>query len=79
MDGKHDALQPGRDKKADRVGGYLEMATEIVERNGYLAHAKRQMDQVERRLVLGETIPHEEKVFSILGLHTLVRRRAYCP
>ena len=75
-----------RDKKADRVGGYLEMATEIVERaegsleqlekageevgnlneiNGYLGHAKRQMDQVERRLVLGETIPHEEKVFSI--------------
>ena len=75
-----------RDKKADRVGGYLEMATEIVERaegslehlekageevgnlneiNGYLEHTKRQMDQVERRLVLGETIPHEEKVFSI--------------
>lgn len=28
------------------------------------------MDQVERRLLLGETIPHEEKVFSIFEPHT---------
>lgn len=80
-----------RAKKEDRVAGYLELATEIVERaegsleqlekageeagnlneiNGYLDHAKRQMDQVERRLVLGETIPHAEKVFSIFLNHT---------
>ena len=30
-----------------------------------VAHARRQIDQVERRLLRGETIPHEEKVFSI--------------
>ena len=37
---------------------------------GYLAHARRQIDQVERRLLRGETIPHDEKVFSIFEDHT---------
>ena len=37
---------------------------------GFVAHARRQMDQVERRLLRGETIPHEEKVFSIFEEHT---------
>ena len=31
----------------------------------YLAHAERQIDQVRRRVLHGERIPHEEKVFSI--------------
>ena len=31
---------------------------------------RRQIDQVERRLLRGETIPHEEKVFSIFEGHT---------
>ena len=35
-----------------------------------VAHARRQIDQVERRLLRGETIPHEEKVFSIFEEHT---------
>ena len=37
---------------------------------GLVAHARRQIDQVERRLLRGETIPHEEKVFSIFEEHT---------
>ena len=37
---------------------------------GLVAHAGRQIDQVERRLLRGETIPHEEKVFSIFEEHT---------
>ena len=37
---------------------------------GYLEHARRQMNRVERRLLLGETIAHEEKVFSIFEPHT---------
>ena len=37
---------------------------------GLIAHARRQIDQVERRLLRGETIPHEEKVFSIFEEHT---------
>ena len=30
----------------------------------------RQIDQTKRRVILGETIPHEEKVFSIFEPHT---------
>ena len=37
---------------------------------GLIAHARRQMDQVERRLLKDETIPHQEKVFSIFEEHT---------
>ena len=37
---------------------------------GLVAHARRQIDQVERRLLRGETIPHDEKVFSIFEEHT---------
>ena len=33
-------------------------------------HALRQIDQVDRRLLQGEAIPHEEKVFSIFEPHT---------
>jgi len=36
----------------------------------YLPHATRQLDQINRRVILGETIPHEEKVFSIFEEHT---------
>jgi hypothetical protein len=36
----------------------------------YLAHAQRQIDQITRRVLLGETIPHEEKVFSLFEPHT---------
>lgn len=36
----------------------------------YVAHAERQMDQIRRRAVDGETIAHHEKVFSIFEQHT---------
>ena len=36
----------------------------------YLGHAARQLDQVERRLLKGETIPQNQKVFSIFESHT---------
>ena len=36
----------------------------------YIGHAKRQIDQVRRRVIFGESIPHEEKVFSIFEPHT---------
>lgn len=42
----------------------------IVRIKGFLAHARRQIDQIERRLLKGETIPYEEKVFSIFEEHT---------
>ena len=36
----------------------------------YIAHAERQIDQVRRRILFGENIPHAEKVFSIFEPHT---------
>ena len=45
-----------------------ESTRQVIE--GFLAHARRQMDHVERRLVRGETVPHAEKVFSIFEEHT---------
>ena len=45
-------------------------ASELASIRGYVGHARRQMDQVERRLLKGETIAHEEKVFSIFEGHT---------
>nr|CBX26701.1 hypothetical protein N47_A07300 [uncultured Desulfobacterium sp.] len=36
----------------------------------YIGHADRQIDQILRRAVLDEKIPHEEKVFSIFEQHT---------
>ena len=36
----------------------------------YMWHAVRQIDQIHRRVLNGEKIPHEEKVFSIFEEHT---------
>jgi hypothetical protein len=36
----------------------------------FIAHGQRQMDQIERRVMQGEKIPHEEKVFSLFQPHT---------
>jgi transposase, IS5 family len=36
----------------------------------YLRHAERQIDQIRRRVLQGEKIPHAEKVFSIFQPHT---------
>ncbi len=38
--------------------------------DSYLRHARRQIDQVSRRLLRGEAIPQNEKVFSIFEPHT---------
>ena len=36
----------------------------------FIDHAERQINHIERRVVHGETIPHEEKVFSIFEPYT---------
>lgn len=41
-----------------------------LEIDGFMRHAERQIDQTRRRVVLGETIAHDEKVFSIFEPHT---------
>ena len=42
----------------------------LMEIEGYIKHAERQIDQVRRRVIEGEVIPHDEKVFSIFEEHT---------
>ena len=46
------------------------IAVQILEIELYMKHAYRQIDQIRRRVIRGETIPHEEKVFSIFEGHT---------
>jgi hypothetical protein len=36
----------------------------------YIMHAERQIEQIRRRVIQGETIAHHEKVFSIFQAHT---------
>jgi hypothetical protein len=42
----------------------------LAELDAYMAHAERQRDQIRRRVLCGECIPHHEKVFSIFEPHT---------
>ena len=41
-----------------------------IEIEGFMRHAQRQIDQTRRRVIHGETIAHDEKVFSIFEPHT---------
>ena len=52
--------------------GYTSEVDEQKQREieGFMQHAIRQIDQTRRRVMLGETIPHAEKVFSIFEPHT---------
>jgi len=45
-------------------------AVAVEQINLFLRHAERQMDQIERRELRGEIIPHDKKVFSIFQEHT---------
>lgn len=42
----------------------------IEEIEKYISHGERQIDQIRRRVLEGETIAHHEKVFSIFEQHT---------
>ena len=46
------------------------MMVVLEEIQGFINHAQRQIEQIQRRVVDGETIPHAEKVFSIFQPHT---------
>lgn len=47
----------------------------------WIGHARRQISQIERRVIQGERIPHEEKVFSLFQPHTewIVKGKAGVP
>jgi hypothetical protein len=55
-----------------RALGILSMsqALRLSDVEEYIRHAERQIDQIRKRVVLDEKIPHEEKVFSIFQPHT---------
>jgi len=42
----------------------------LQELDNYMGHARRQIEQIDRRVLQGERIPHEEKVFSLFEPHT---------
>jgi IS5 family transposase len=54
---------------AQGLGNPLDLITKL-EIEGFMAHAQRQINQIERRVIRGEVIPHAEKVFSIFQPHT---------
>jgi IS5 family transposase len=43
---------------------------ELADLHTFCLHAERQIDQIRRRAIQGETIPHAEKVFSLFQPHT---------
>ena len=55
-------------EKAAQV--HLSVAVELMELERFMQHAERQIDQIRRRVLNGETIAHEEKVFSIFEEYT---------
>jgi hypothetical protein len=42
----------------------------LGELDEFMRHAERQIDQIDRRVLQGQSIPHEEKVFSLFQPHT---------
>lgn len=61
--------------RADSCAGLLKMEhkvtdAELAKLYAFSAHAARQIDQINRRAILGEAIPHAEKVFSLYQPHT---------
>ena len=65
-------LAEGHLERVERTLEALAMgpAGALVELKGYVVHAERQIDQIRRRVLNGEVIPHAEKVFSIFQPHT---------
>lgn len=77
----HQTLVDASTQQLDRVAQTLEAVEQsksidnaslalIADIQSFVAHANRQIDQVVRRVCLGEKIAHEEKVFSIFEPHT---------
>ena len=48
----------------------LDIFLGLGELDDFLCHAERQIDQIRRRVLQGESIPHAEKVFSLFQPHT---------
>jgi hypothetical protein len=55
---------------ASITGGGLVILAKVAEIQMYIDHAYRQMDQISRRVIHDEKIPHNEKVFSVFEEYT---------
>ena len=64
----HSFMQRAEETLEKQPVGQARAEQEVIER--FLAHARRQIDQIQRRVLEGETIPHSEKVFSLFEEHT---------
>jgi len=65
-----DFLARARDTRAMLHIGYDLPNILLTGLDTYIAHGERQIEQIRRRVLYGERIPHEEKVFSIFEPHT---------
>ena len=63
-------LDKARSSIKQENSGNLVVIALIFTVENFIAHAERQIDQIHRRVILGEKIPHAEKVFSIFEEHT---------
>lgn len=54
-------------RKLERI---VVAAVFLGELDEFMRHAERQIDQVDRRVLQGQRIPHDEKVFSLFQPHT---------
>lgn len=48
----------------------LASVVKSLEIQAFIGHAERQIDHIERRIIQGKKIPHDEKVFSLFQPHT---------
>jgi len=55
---------------AELASEYGACELQLARPKEFIAHARRQIDQIERRVLKGEAIPHGEKVFSLFQPHT---------
>ena len=82
---KDAAIREAHRDYLEQAGGYLQRARRtrwqlahaqgvpaelLASLDAYVGHAERQIEQIRRRVLEGETIPHAEKVFSIFQPHT---------
>jgi len=68
--GAGDFLTKARASVDEVNGGSVIAIALVMEIERYLSHADRQIDQIRRRVIDGEKIPHTEKTFSIFEEHT---------
>lgn len=64
-------IQKSQRTLASEVTGItLGSVTKALEIQDFIEHALRQIEQIERRVIKGGKIPHDEKVFSLFQPHT---------